>query len=269
MALAVIFTLWYKRNPILDRGLTFNSHNLKYLLIVGVAAWAFGDLGNKIIWILDAEYNIGTSVPWREALLNADKTPGWWLLMAVGSFGLVPLLEELFWRGYVQSRLMENYSPVVAIVITAVFFVFSHTQYHQFDLYHGATIISLLFTGLVLGWIYHITGSLIPSIIMHAILNFPTEGLWMYVVFAIMTIGVAVFNRVYKKQLLQFYQHLSIEHWSVMEIIAVVFASLMMLGLSQKPGLMMNIGYSAMGISVLLAINYKIKFRKMIQHSDV
>ena len=71
-----------------------------------------------------------------------------------------PLLEEVFFRGFVFSGLVPRLGVGWAIVASAVIF----------SLFHLAVgvLIPIFVTGLLLAWLYYRTGSLWPSIVAHA-----------------------------------------------------------------------------------------------------
>lgn len=78
--------------------------------------------------------------------------------------GLVPaFVEELFFRGYMQRRLLARWSPAVAIPVVAAIFA----------AFHGTPIwaLSVLPLGLWLGILAWSTGSLWPGIVCHAFVN--------------------------------------------------------------------------------------------------
>ena len=85
-------------------------------------------------------------------------------LLLVAVIGLVPpLAEELFFRGYMQRRLLARWSPWIALPVVAVLFAASH----------GAPdwAVAVLPLGLWIGIMAWRTGSLLPSIITHAFVN--------------------------------------------------------------------------------------------------
>ncbi len=112
--------------------------------------------------------------PWREALLSAPLTGDFYLFMAVLSFGVVPVLEEALYRGYVQGRLQATFrSSWMPLVLTSVLFTFLHSQYLGVDAFSLATTAMLFGLSMVLGVLYRQTGSLLPSILLHALINLP------------------------------------------------------------------------------------------------
>lgn len=84
-----------------------------------------------------------------------------WGILAISIVG--PILEELLFRGSIQKLFMEKATPVKAILISSLIF----------GLIHGnpAQIVNAFFIGIILGWLYYKTGSLVPSILIHVINN--------------------------------------------------------------------------------------------------
>lgn len=85
MLLALVLCWILTGRPLHSNAITCNGQPWLKLITLGVIMWALADMPNKILWLLDAELDIGKSVPWREALLNAERTMQWWVFMAVGS----------------------------------------------------------------------------------------------------------------------------------------------------------------------------------------
>ncbi len=76
---------------------------------------------------------------------------------------LAPLLEELLFRGVVLHGFLKNYRPSHAIIASALLFAIIHGNLAQ-----G---LGAFFIGLVIGWIYWKTQSIIPGIIIHFVNN--------------------------------------------------------------------------------------------------
>jgi hypothetical protein len=85
------------------------------------------------------------------------------LLLASGAVIAAPLGEELFFRGYVQSRLVARWGPAAGLVISSLLFAAAHM-----DVMHALAILP---TGLVLGYTALRTGSIWTSIGIHAANN--------------------------------------------------------------------------------------------------
>lgn len=85
------------------------------------------------------------------------------LLVAMFAVFIVPVFEELLFRGFLQSSISgwtEN--PWLAIVGTSLLFTILHPVQHQ---------ISLFFLSCALGYAYERSGSLFRPIMMHAFFN--------------------------------------------------------------------------------------------------
>lgn len=76
---------------------------------------------------------------------------------------LAPVLEEMLFRGIIQESTSRFYGPMAGILIASAIFAIVHPNPQQ--------IINAFFSGLILGYIYYRTRSLIPVIIIHAINN--------------------------------------------------------------------------------------------------
>jgi membrane protease YdiL (CAAX protease family) len=74
-----------------------------------------------------------------------------------------PFVEELFFRGYVQRRLLSRWSPWVAIPITSALFALSHGNLLQ--------VCVTFLVGLWLGALAWRTGSVWPGMVCHAFWN--------------------------------------------------------------------------------------------------
>ena len=254
LSLALVFSVLIKSQPLRRLGVGLGGKSVATLLAIGVLAWAIGDLANKVLWIVDAQLDIGQSVPWREALINSERSAGWWALMAVGSFALVPVVEELFWRGYVQSRLALSLGVGPSIVITATMFTLSHAQYHHLDMYHMATIGSVFLSALTLGWVFHKTNSLLPPMIMHAMLNFPVGPISMWLALGVMLALVVIYWRSIEVEMTDFLDQMTSSPWGPIAWCGLIFVGGLMLALSQKPTVVMLIGYVAAPVAIGLTI---------------
>jgi len=81
------------------------------------------------------------------------------LMIAVAA----PILEELVFRGIVLNGFLKRYKPFSSILLSALIFGIAHLNPWQF---FGA-----FFIGLVIGWIYWRTNSLIPGMVIHFVNN--------------------------------------------------------------------------------------------------
>jgi membrane protease YdiL (CAAX protease family) len=96
-------------------------------------------------------------------------TTAWVVLVIVTCVG-APLVEELFFRGLLQTRLITRFGPVVGIVATSLLFGAAHLVAWNgpITLAYGWSIAG---AGLVLGTIRHYSGRLGTSIVAHSMFN--------------------------------------------------------------------------------------------------
>lgn len=95
-----------------------------------------------------------------EALSKAIGTGGWAILTSVVA---APILEEVLFRGIVQRSLVEHIGRFRGIVAAAAIFGIVHFIPQQ--------IVNAFFVGLILGFIYYRTRSIIPVVLIHALNN--------------------------------------------------------------------------------------------------
>jgi membrane protease YdiL (CAAX protease family) len=104
-----------------------------------------------------------------------ERMPVWtaWALIVMGSI-VAAICEETGFRGYMQMPLQKRYGPTVAIVATSIFFTLIHLS-HRWAL----PILPHIFgASVLLGLLAWRSGSLIPGIIGHAILDIFDYSCW-------------------------------------------------------------------------------------------
>jgi len=99
--------------------------------------------------------------PSAEALYYADG-PAWLVGVAV-VVGIVPVAEEVLFRGLVYRTLAQRYRLPIAVGFSAVFFAFAHMQ--------SAYFLPLTVIGAALALVYERTGRLTASIFLHGAIN--------------------------------------------------------------------------------------------------
>lgn len=118
---------------------------------------------------------------WLGRHFDPHPIPDIWNLLAVQLL-LVSLPEEFFFRGYLQGRLNliwpqrwffwgTNFGP--GLLVTSFVFAISHSLI-QYQWWH----IFIFFPSLVFGWLRERTGSIIASILFHALSNMVAQ--WIF-----------------------------------------------------------------------------------------
>ena len=91
--------------------------------------------------------------------------PGWKVMIFLATAMLVPVVEELLFRGLMQSMVRRyTRSPWFAILCTSVIFALGHVPYWH-------TMPALLVLSVVLGYNYERTGRLAGPIVIHVCFN--------------------------------------------------------------------------------------------------
>ncbi len=104
----------------------------------------------------------GANLDWIAGAL-AGATPGALLLAVIVIGGLAPVGEELFFRGFMLTRLRRVWSAGPAILLTAI----------AFGVIHGEWVHGVLATGIgiYLGLVTERSGSVVPAVICHVANN--------------------------------------------------------------------------------------------------
>jgi membrane protease YdiL (CAAX protease family) len=89
------------------------------------------------------------------------------LIVAVG---LIPVVEEWFFRGVIQQGLVASLGAVWGVFVTALFFALGHGAGWSLQSWSVQLAQALLF-GLAFGYARHRTGSLLSSILLHMGVN--------------------------------------------------------------------------------------------------
>jgi hypothetical protein len=95
-----------------------------------------------------------------DTFISMSHTVWGFLSMAI----MAPVVEELLFRGAIQGHMLRiGYSPILAICLSALVFGIVH--------FNPAQSFFAFLLGLVFGWLYYRTGSVIPGMVAHAINN--------------------------------------------------------------------------------------------------
>lgn len=102
-------------------------------------------------------------------LLTQSDTPGWVpVLLWVSAVVVAPFAEEVFFRGVCQTGLNHLFRRrMIPVVVVGVCFGLAHADQPQY-------VAPLIVLGLVLGYVYERTGSMVAPFTLHAMFNLKT-----------------------------------------------------------------------------------------------
>lgn len=158
--IAIIIFLKVFHRPMADLGLvSINFNSVMKGLAGGVFLFfAVGLLGNVLV-----EY-LGDPDPQSFSLVLGGANSIWQLVLLIILGGMiVPLQEEIVFRGLIYPTLRKGYGRWKGIIVSAIFFASMHFDIIRF--------LPLLLGGIVLAWLYEKSKSLWPSIIAHGVWN--------------------------------------------------------------------------------------------------
>ena len=125
---------------------------------------------------------IGTTLSKAEEMPYRAERSYWWIInLILVQFLLVALPEELFYRGYLQSRLDQYFTGsdrtifgvsvnVKSILLTSALFAIGHIITIP-----SPARLAVFFPSLVFGWMRRATGGIIAPLIFHALCNLFVE----------------------------------------------------------------------------------------------
>jgi membrane protease YdiL (CAAX protease family) len=104
-----------------------------------------------------------------------DSLPLWeaWITIVMASL-VAGICEEIGFRGYMQVPLEERYGPVIGIAIVSIMF----TVFHLHQAWAQPVLIQIFGISVLYGILAYASGSLIPSIISHIIMDLFNFSFW-------------------------------------------------------------------------------------------
>ena len=134
-----------------------------------------GAFGITILWVILISFLSESSPFYKELLETHDSTLGNLvgtesLMFSIITIAIiVPITEELFFRGLIYGRLRQAMRPIVAILISSI----------VFGIFHGNVVqgVYAFLIGCTLALVYEKTDSLILSIFGHGLINAIGMGL--------------------------------------------------------------------------------------------
>jgi uncharacterized protein len=149
----------YSRSQILNQHpINFSSKNWKIyiLLLIAVPMLKLGII-SPLVELISSP----SSEAFKTEIINSVPDTGIYSFLYLVL--IAPIVEEVLFRGIMLEGLSKKYSPVVSIMFTSFLFGISHINPWQ--------ILFTFILGLLFGWLYLKTRSLVPSIFCHILNN--------------------------------------------------------------------------------------------------
>ena len=91
--------------------------------------------------------------------------PSWWWWFALNNLLLTCVIEEVFFRGFIQQKLTSKFNPFVGLIVASLLFGIAH--------FAGGLnyVVVATLAGLLYGVVYLNTGKIWHAILMHFCLN--------------------------------------------------------------------------------------------------
>lgn len=170
------------------------SYLVVWVPLIAVVVWAiatrrmpFRALGLRFTW-LDLLWGAGIGLLLRAVAtlieiaiygqpavhlqIGDAGTDIWWLFgIVLAPVVLGPLIEEIFFRGYMQQNVIRASTPVIGIVVTALVFALLHLSEVTSPATALVVGIATLVFGIAVGTLAHTTGRIGGAIIAHIVYN--------------------------------------------------------------------------------------------------
>ena len=161
-----------RKNMIFDPGYALdNRHFAPYSMAVAILVTVVMTFASMFVFDLPNYWNMQLTNKssvlaelydmFTELMKQVTGGPFWASFLVVAIFA--PIFEEWMCRGMVLRGLLTKMKPVWAIVISALFFAVIHANPWQ--------ALNAFLIGMVMGYVYYKTGSLILTMIIHFVNN--------------------------------------------------------------------------------------------------
>jgi membrane protease YdiL (CAAX protease family) len=154
-----------------------------YVLAVGVGAGVAGLVGVAIVGALLSQVGLSQNQLEEFAFVRTEGPLAFALLLFMASV-VAPIVEELFFRGFLFGMYRRRQPLWVAYVASSLLFTLLHLMPGQMNLQQMAGLsVGIFLLALLLAWLYQRTGSLYPGMLAHAVNN--ATGLILFYAFRI------------------------------------------------------------------------------------
>lgn len=149
----VSITSWGIRQPLVS---SMSAFTLPVVILVVILTFnaLYGWVTSELGWDILEPSN---------AFLDADYGPYSLTIIGILVILIGPFAEEVFFRGFFLPGIAQSWGPKAGIITSALLFSLAHGEI--------ALMIPISVAGLLLGWLYVRTDSLVMSFIVHSLQN--------------------------------------------------------------------------------------------------
>jgi len=216
---------WWPRSTTEARSKNFRAVKLS------ADGWKWGLAGTFLFVVVFQSASVLTFrliefPPETAADYGLDTLPVWqaWITIIMASV-VAGICEETGFRGYMQVPLEARYGPVAGITIVSILF----TVFHLGQAWAGPVLFQIFALGMLFGILAYASGSLIPSIIAHIIMDTFNFAFWWTDLggdFDWQTIAVTGIDLLFITAVLTFVASLGLFFWVARKIMTVKELSL-------------------------------------------
>ncbi len=164
--LILYFTVWQYKEKLKNIGITFKNFfaNILYGVVGYVATLPLLFL---ILALTSVVTGLFKYVPKEQVVVELfmrENNPAFLLYTSAFAAIAGPIVEELFFRGFMYSAVKKHAGIFWATVITALLFALLHA--------HAVGFLPIMVLGILLAYLYERTGTLVSSVTVHIMHNF-------------------------------------------------------------------------------------------------
>jgi uncharacterized protein len=145
---------------------------LRYLLPVGIGAGVAGLVVVGIVGALLAQIGLQQNQIEHEFGFVSTEGPSAFALVLIFAAVVAPVVEELFFRGFLFGLYPRRQPLWAAYVASSALFTLLHLMPGEMNLPQMAGLsVGIFLLAILLAWLYQRTGSLYPGMLAHAVNN--------------------------------------------------------------------------------------------------
>ncbi len=156
-------------------GFSRSGYSVAALLVRGLVLGCVALLPWLALMSANSVLGFGEGVRGWLLIEDAPMSVGFVIFVLAAMVVIPPIMEESAFRGYVRGRLQLAFGPVGAALITAIIFVLAHRHFYGADAVLVGTQVSFIYASFVLAYDTYRSGTIVPAIVAHALMNLPID----------------------------------------------------------------------------------------------